>query len=211
LAHDNTLSPPAGGIVQHAVAILLVQIALAAVALFVLADGPRWMRDNLRFIARFIALAIALAAALAWTTWSGRWALDNWGHGAFALMALAGAGCLRVCVAGAREALRWSLSRPVRGGETSPIEYEFERGEDQWYVHDGVKERGPFSTAELIERFSNAEIASSHYLWKPGMDGWRRAYAVGLERRQAVPIPLRDEGNDPEMPEPDLPPSLGRR
>jgi hypothetical protein len=207
LAYDNAWSPPAGRNVEHAVAILLVQIALAALALFLLADGPRWVRDHLRLI----ALSIALAAAIAWTTWTGRWALNNWGNGAFALMGLAGAGCLLVCLAGAREALRWSLSRPVRAGEAIPVEYEFERAEDQWYVHDGDTELGPFSTAELIERFSNAEIASSHYLWKPGMDGWRRAYAVGLERSQAVPIPLRDTGNDPETPELDPPPSLGRR
>jgi hypothetical protein len=196
-----------GEIVEHAVTILLVQVAFAALALFVLTDGPRWVRDNLRLV----ALSIALAAAIAWTTWTQRWALDNWGHGAFAMMALLGAGCLYVCLTGAREVVRWSFSRPTRAPERAPVEYEFERGEDQWYVHDGDKELGPFSTAELIDRFSNAEIASSHYLWKPGMDKWRRAYALGLERGQSVPIPLRDAGNDPETPEPDLPPSIGRR
>jgi len=207
LAYDYTSSPPAGEIVEHAVAILLVQVALAALALFVLADGPRWVRDHLHLI----PFSIALGAAVAWTTWTGRWALENWGHGAFAVMALAGVGCLYVCLAGARDVLRWSFSRPMRASAAISVDYEFERAEDQWYVHDGDKELGPFSTAELIERFSNAEIASSHYLWKPGMDGWRRAYAVGLERGQAVPIPLRDAGNDPEGPEPDPPPSLGRR
>jgi uncharacterized protein DUF4339 len=161
-----------------------------------------------------MALLVAFATAIAWTTWTQRWALPNWGHGAYAVLALVAAGCLQVCLIGAREVLRSSFAQP----NVKPVAagYEFEPGEDEWYVHDGDTEFGPYSTAELLERFENAEIASSHYLWKPGMEGWRRAYAVGLERCQSVPIPLREPDLDPETLDvvaraPDPPPVLDRR
>jgi len=66
-----------------------------------------------------------------------------------------------------------------------PAEYE-------WLVFDGQVERGPFSTAELVERFSNGEIMPSDHVWKPGMDTWRPAYAAGLQRLAVQPeaIPL---------------------
>jgi hypothetical protein len=192
---------------EHAATILLVQVALGALALFVLADGPRWTRDH----PGLMAVLVAFAAAIAWTTWTQRWALHHWGHGAYAVLALVAAGCLQVCVIGARELLRSSFARAQPNVEPVAAGYEFERAEDEWYVHDGDTEFGPFSTAELVERFDNAEIASSHYLWKPGMDGWRRAYAVGLERGQSIPIPLQESGDDYGTLEPDPPPVLGRR
>src|SRR5262249_2217195 len=74
----RVLMPSAGGVVENAVAILLVQVGFAAVALFVLADGPRRLRDNVGQV----ALGVAFLAAMAWTTWAQRWAWDNWGHGA---------------------------------------------------------------------------------------------------------------------------------
>jgi hypothetical protein len=190
---------------EHAATILLVQVALGALALFVLADGPRHARDR----PGLMALLISVAAAVAWTTWTQRWALHHWGHGAYAVLALAAAGCLLVCLTVARDLVRSSRAQP--DVERFAAGYEFERGEDEWYVHNGDTEFGPYSTEELLERFENAEIASSHYLWKPGMDGWRRAYAVGLERGQSVPIPLQEPGHDPAGFDPDPAPVRGRR
>ncbi len=192
---------------EHAATILLVQVALGVLALFVLADGPRWTRDH----SGVMAILVAFAVAIAWTTWTQRWALHHWGHGAYAVLALVAVGCLQVCLAGARELARSSLARAQPNVEPVALGYEFEPGEDEWYVHDGDTEFGPYSTAELLERFENAEIASSHYLWKPGMDGWRRAYAVRLERGQSMPIPLQEPGHDPAAFDPEPAPVRGGR
>src|SRR5215203_758912 len=83
-----------------------------------------------------------------------------------------------------------------------PAEYE-------WLVFDGQVERGPFSTAELVERFSNGEIMPSDHVWKPGMDIWRPAYAAGLQRLAVQPeaIPLNSTRNHPRALESSCPPS----
>jgi len=85
-----------------------------------------------------------------------------------------------------------------------PAEYE-------WLVFDGQVERGPFSTAELVERFSSGEIMPSDHVWKPGMDTWRPAYAAGLQRLAVQPeaIPLNSKRNHHRALESGCPPSIG--
>ena len=89
--------------------------------------------------------------------------------------------------------------------------YLSDRTEDAWLHFDGQVERGPFSTTELIERYSNGEIASSDYVWKPGMDKWRPVYAAGLHRLavQAEAVPLSNARNHPEARGNGCPPSMG--
>jgi GYF domain 2 len=46
---------------------------------------------------------------------------------------------------------------------------------NEWYVFDGVSQRGPMSRAEVIQllkAFGHPEIAS---VWRPGLDGWKPA------------------------------------
>jgi hypothetical protein len=172
--------------VPQAVAILLVlQTALAAIALFVLVDGPEWVRDHIRLIALWTVL-IGGIVGLALTI---PWALTEWAVTAWSFVGLTGAACMcPVFVVG-----RDFWKRAIRP------HFLRDRIEDEWLLFDGQVERGPFSTAELIERFSNGEITPSDHVWKPGMDSWRSVYATGLQRLavQAEVVPLSDARNHP--------------
>jgi GYF domain 2 len=176
--------------VPQTVAILLIlQTALAAIALFMLVDGPEWVRSRIRLIALWTVLIggiVALSLAVPW-------ALTERGVTAWALVGLPGAACLSTGFITARDLWkRHALPIMQRHYRSSPAE-------DEWLLFDGQVERGPFSTAELIERFSNGEITPSDHVWKPGMDGWRPAYAAGLQRLavQAEAVPLSNARNHP--------------
>jgi hypothetical protein len=186
--------------VPQAVAILLVaQTALAGIALFVLVDGPEWVRDHIRAI----ALWTILIGGIFGLTWTIPWALTEWAVTAWGFVGLTGAACLCPMFIIAR--------RKRHSRRTMPPRVLSNRVEDEWLVFDGQIERGPFSTAELIERFSNGEITASDHVWKPGMDSWRPAYAAGLHRLavQPVAIPLSNASNHPQSLENGFPRSVG--
>jgi hypothetical protein len=177
---------------------LVAQTALAGIALFVLVDGPEWVRSHIRAIALWTVL-IGGIVGLALTI---PWALTEW---AVTFVGLMGAACLCAVFIIARDFWKRHSHRIMRPRFLSdPAEHE-------WLVFDGQVERGPFSTAELIERCFNGEIAPSDHVWKPGMDGWRPAYAAGLQRLAVQPevIPLSKARNHPQALESGCPPSIG--
>jgi hypothetical protein len=186
---------------QAAAILLMVQMTLASIALFVLVDGPEWVRDHIRGI----ALWTMLIGGIVCTTLTSRWVVTDQGYGAFGILGLVGAAWLFVSFISARDFWKWYSSRRTR------VRYLSNRAEDQWLVYDGRRELGPFSNAELIERFSNGEIAPSDYVWKPGMDRWRPVYAAGLQRiaDQPVAVPLSDASNHPHSHESGFPTSTG--
>jgi len=174
---------------QSAAILLTVQTALAVVALFVLVDGPEWVRRHIRDIA-FWTVLIGCIVVFSLTV---LWALTERAVTAWALVGLPGAACLSAGFITARDLWkRHVLPIVQRYYSSSPVE-------DGWLLFDGLVERGPFSTDELIERFSNGEISPSHHVWRPGMDGWRPAYAAGLHRlaAQAEAVPLTNARNHP--------------
>jgi uncharacterized protein DUF4339 len=188
--------------VPKAAAILLItQTALSAIALFVLLDGPEWVRSHIRAIGLWTVL-IGGIVGLALTI---PWALTEWAVTAWGFVGLTGAACLCAVFIIARDFWKRHGRRMMRPRFlTDPPEHE-------WLVFDGEVEVGPLSTAELIERFSNGEITPSDYVWKPGMDRWRPVYAVGLQRVavQPVAIPLSNASNHPQSLENGFPRSVG--
>jgi uncharacterized protein DUF4339 len=186
---------------QAAATLLTVQMALTGVVLFVLVDGPEWVRDHLRVI----ALWTVLIAGIVGMTLTSQWAFASWGYGVFGLVAVVGAACLCASFIIARDFWRWYSPGRTR------VRYLSNRAEDQWLVYDGRRELGPFSTPELMERVANGEIAPSDYVWMPGMDRWRPVYAVGLQRAavQPVAIPLSDASNHPQAFENGFLPAIG--
>jgi GYF domain 2 len=158
--------------VPQTVAILLIlQTALAGIALFVLVDGPEWVRSHIRAI----ALWAVLIGGIVGLTLAIPWALTEWAGTAWSFVGLTGAVCLcPVLVMGRDFWKRYSHRIRQR--------YLSDAAEDEWLLFDGQIERGPFSTAELIEHVSNGEITASDHVWKPGMDSWRPVYATGLQR-----------------------------
>jgi len=188
--------------VPQTVAILLVsQIALAGIALFVLVDGLEWVRAHIRVIAPWTLLVGGIAGL----TLTIPWALAEGGVTAWGLVGLTGAACLCVGFIVARDLWKRHSRRTMRPGDLR------DAAEDEWLVFDGQVERGPFSTAELVERFLNGEIMPSDHVWKLGMDSWRPAYAAGLQRLAVQPeaIPLNGARNHPRTLESGCPPSIG--
>jgi hypothetical protein len=188
--------------VPKAAAILLItQTALAAVALFVLSDGPERVREHIRVIAPWTVLIGCIVGV----TLTVPWAMTEWAVTAWGLVGLMGAACLcALCFIG-RDFWKWHSRRTMRG------RYLSDRAEHEWLVFDGQVELGPFSTVELLERFSNGEIRPSYHVWKPGMDGWRPAYAAGLQRlaAQLEAVPLNNARNHPQALESGCRPSRG--
>jgi GYF domain 2 len=188
--------------VPQAVAILLVaQMALAAIALFVLVDGPEWVRSHIRAI----ALWTVLIGGIVGLTLTIPWALTERAVTAWGFVGITSAVCLSAGCIMARDLWkRHALPIMQRCYPSSPAD-------DEWLLFDGQVERGPFSTAELVERFSNGEVAPSDHVWKPGMDRWRPAYAPGLQRLadQAEAVPLSDARNHPRGLGNGCPPSRG--
>ena len=186
---------------KAAAILLITQTALAAIALFVLVDGLEWVREHIRIIALWTVL-IGGIVGLALTI---PWALTEWAVTAWGFVGLTGAACLCAVFIIARDFWKRHGRRMMRPRFlTDPPEIE-------WLVFDGQVDRGPFSTAELIERCFNGEIAPSDYVWKPGMDMWRPAYAAGLQRLAVQPeaIPLNNARNHPQGLESGCPPSIG--
>jgi hypothetical protein len=87
--------------VPQTVAILLIfQTALAAIALFVLVDGPEWVRSRIRLIALWTVLIggiVALSLAVPW-------ALTERGVTAWALVGLPGC-CMPVRLGSSRRVI----------------------------------------------------------------------------------------------------------
>lgn len=181
--------------------LMIFQTALGAIALFVLVDGPEWVRSHVRHIARWVVL-IGAIVGLAVTI---RWALTEWAVTAWGFVGLTGAAHL--CAGSIIGRDFWER----HSSSTLQARYLSDGAEDEWLVFDGQVERGPFSTAELIERFFNGEIMPSHHVWKPGMDRWRPAYAAGLQRlaAQAEAVPLSNARNHPQGLGNCCPPSRG--
>jgi hypothetical protein len=180
---------PSEGVVPKTVAILLIsQTALGAIALFVLVDGPEWVRSHIRAT----ALWTVLVGGVGGLTLTIPWVLTEWAITAWGFVGLTGAACLCPVFVVGRDF--WK-----RHSHRIRPRYLSDGAEDEWLLFDGQVERGPFSTAELIERFSNGEITASDHVWKPGMDSWRPAYAAGLQRLavQAETVPLSDARNHP--------------
>jgi GYF domain 2 len=175
---------------KSAAILLVLQTALAAIALFVLVDGPDWVRSHVRRIALWVVL-IGGIVGLAFTT---PWALTEVAVTTWGLVGLTGAASLCAGSIIGHDFWEWH-SHCIRP------RYLSDAAEDEWLLFDGQVERGPFSTAELIERFSNGEITASDHVWKPGMDSWRPAYAAGLHRlaAQAKAVPLNDARNHPGL------------
>jgi hypothetical protein len=187
--------------VPKAVAILLVlQTAVAGIALFVLLDGVEWVCEHIRVIALstvliggIVGIALTIPSTLAGGTFIA------WGF-----IGLMAAACLSAVFIIARDF--WKHPR-----RTIRPRYLSDQAEDEWLVFDGQVELGPFSTEELLERFSNGEIMPSDHVWRPGMDRWRPAYAAGLQRLAVQPdaIPLSNARNHPQALESGCPPSIG--
>jgi len=181
--------------------LLVVQVALGGIALFVLVDGPELVHEHIRVIAVW-TLLVGGIAGLSLTI---PWALTEGAVTAWGFVGLTGAACLCAVFIIARDFWKRHSRRTTRP------RYPNDRAEHEWLLFDGQVERGPFSTAELSERFLNGEIAPSDYVWKPGMDRWRPAYAAGLQRLDVQPeaIPLNNARNHPQGLESGCPPSIG--
>ena len=186
---------------QTVAILLVVQVALGGIALFVLVDGPELVREHIRVI----ALWTLLVGGIAGLSLTIPWALTEGAVTAWGFVGLTGAACLCAVFIIARDFWKRHSRRTTRP------RYPNDRAEHEWLLFDGQVERGPFSTAELSERFLNGEIAPSDYVWKPGMDRWRPAYAAGLQRLAVQPeaIPLNNARNHPQALESGCPPSIG--
>ena len=144
---------------QTVAILLVVQVALGGIALFVLVDGPELVREHIRVI----ALWTLLVGGIAGLSLTIPWALTEGAVTAWGFVGLTGAACLCAVFIIARDFWKRHSRRTTRP------RYPNDRAEHEWLLFDGQVERGPFSTAELSERFLNGEIAPSDYVWKPGI------------------------------------------
>jgi len=44
--------------------------------------------------------------------------------------------------------------------------------QDSWFVHDGKKQEGPFTTEYIKDGINNKTIFWTYYVWKKGMENW---------------------------------------
>jgi hypothetical protein len=188
--------------VTFAELLVLVQVVIALIALFLLADGVEWVREHIRAIGLSTVLvggSAASASVVPATLAEG--AVTVWTFIGLMMAACAAAGLLIT-----RDLWDWHFRRRRPSAHVRAAE------EDEWLVYNDGIELGPFTSAELTERLANGEFSPSVHVWKPGMDKWRPAYAAGLQRIagwQVGAVPLSDARNKPRNRGGRCPPSIG--
>jgi hypothetical protein len=149
----------------HLLAEIILGLCLAALLISVL----EWIFDH--FAAVLAALVILCITIYVIVYYS----LGHAMVGYFAVATVFGVGSWTYL--GHQKLKQWRLKRDRIRSATAAAEAlakPSSQPQDQWYVFDGVRQSGPISFAGLLDRMSRNEIASSHYLWRPGMDDWRR-------------------------------------